>query len=187
MAQADGKSAPSWEEARGARGGRISARAEVGEGLLRHEGGVEPLALSCSTDLKSAPRTDEDHHGLSLLWVAALGAPGPAGKRPANPRSPPQERELPHGECLFFFLAANAGARARPSQCGGLTGPDSSSEEHSEFYTSYKQKSKLQLQLFLSRSRISGHHKPILAHRRAVSGSVLSRKSCFFIPSRPFG
>ena len=30
----------------------------------RHEGGVEPLALSCSTDLKSAPRTDEDHHGL---------------------------------------------------------------------------------------------------------------------------
>ena len=32
----------------------------------RHEGGVEPLALSCSTDLKSAPRTDEDHHGLLL-------------------------------------------------------------------------------------------------------------------------
>ena len=29
----------------------------------RHEGGVEPLALSRSTDLKSAPRTDEDHHG----------------------------------------------------------------------------------------------------------------------------
>ena len=31
----------------------------------RHEGGVEPLALSRSTDLKSAPRTDEDHHGLA--------------------------------------------------------------------------------------------------------------------------
>ena len=31
----------------------------------RHEGGVEPLALSCSTDLKSAPRTDEDHPDLN--------------------------------------------------------------------------------------------------------------------------
>ena len=144
------------EGQRGRRGRRArrQARAEASAGRRgRHEGGVEPLALSCSTDLKSAPRTDEDHHGLSLLWVAALGAPGPAGKRPANPRSPPQERELPHGECLFFFLAANAGARARPSQCGGLTGPDSSSEEHSEFYTSYKQKSKLQLQLFPSQDQ----------------------------------
>jgi hypothetical protein len=80
LAQADGKSAPSWEEARGARGGRISARAEVGEGLLRHEGGVEPLALSCSTDLKSAPRTDEDHHGQKDRWAgSSLGAPCAVG------------------------------------------------------------------------------------------------------------
>ena len=33
------------------------------KGKRRHEGGVEPLALSRSTDLKSAPRTDEDHLG----------------------------------------------------------------------------------------------------------------------------
>ena len=40
--------------------GRQKAKAER---KRRHEGGVEPLALSRSTDLKSAPRTDEDHHG----------------------------------------------------------------------------------------------------------------------------
>ena len=41
------------------------------------EGGVEPLALSCSTDLKSAPRTDEDHHGqLRGRLAAAAGQLG---------------------------------------------------------------------------------------------------------------
>ena len=41
-------------------GRRSSRKASATEGT-RHEGGVEPLALSCSTDLKSAPRTVEDH------------------------------------------------------------------------------------------------------------------------------
>jgi hypothetical protein len=40
----------------------------------RQEGGVEPLALSCSTDLKSAPRTDEDHPDTLLGVSAALSA-----------------------------------------------------------------------------------------------------------------
>ena len=47
-----------WDTAVSCGGGKGAGR--------RHEGGVEPLALSCSTDLKSAPRTDEDHHGLLL-------------------------------------------------------------------------------------------------------------------------
>ena len=47
-------------------GTRSKGRTPGGTHPRRHEGGVEPLALSCSTDLKSAPRTDEDHHGLLL-------------------------------------------------------------------------------------------------------------------------
>ena len=57
------------EGQRGRRGRRArrQARAEASAGRRgRHEGGVEPLALSCSTDLKSAPRTDEGHHGRLL-------------------------------------------------------------------------------------------------------------------------
>ena len=42
---------------------RSPQAAEQRKKKKRHEGGVEPLALSRSTDLKSAPRTDEDHHG----------------------------------------------------------------------------------------------------------------------------
>ena len=39
---------------------------------FRQEGGVEPLALSCSTDLKSAPRTDEDHPDLVSFQPSRL-------------------------------------------------------------------------------------------------------------------
>ncbi len=54
--------------------GRQCGRAAGRRG--RHEGGVEPLALSCSTDLKSAPRTDEDHHGLlAARRRAQIGKP----------------------------------------------------------------------------------------------------------------
>ena len=57
-------------------GKRSSRKASATEGT-RHEGGVEPLALSCSTDLKSAPRTDEDHHGqLRGRLAAAAGQLG---------------------------------------------------------------------------------------------------------------
>ena len=50
------------------------------DAIQRHEGGVEPLALSCSTDLKSAPRTDEDHHGLAVKQHMA-GAAAEDGAR----------------------------------------------------------------------------------------------------------
>jgi hypothetical protein len=42
------------------RGGESMSKPHEGT-QTRQEGGVEPLALSCSTDLKSAPPTEEDH------------------------------------------------------------------------------------------------------------------------------